>query len=316
MKTLMITLVAATALSTVAPAFAQTAYRQVPNPAAEAQYQRDMDAYNAQQQQYQNQRGAYDARVDAYANDRVAYENRRAQYLRDRDAYDRRYGTGAYDRAYPDYYRDFYSPYEVRYAAPQNQGYSADRVAFENRRAQYLRDRAAYDRRYGAGSYDRRYPQYYRDYSVTYDQRYGNGADRYGVDTNAQVAVCNNRSNATAGGLIGALAGAAIGSNVAARNARTEGAVLGAVVGGAIGANIAKSTYNCDQTGAYYSYNQTVPYREALDDRRTNSGRYNYSYYAQQRCRLAAAPAEYGGRAETRYVRVCPDAQGRYRITG
>jgi hypothetical protein len=257
MKTLIIALAGVTALTAVAPAFAQTPYRQVRDPYADAQYQHDMDAYYAQQQQYQNQRGAYNARVDAYANDRAAYDARRAQYIR---------------------------------------------------------DRAAYDRRYGLGAYDRRYPDYYRTYSSSWDQRYPNSADRNGVNTSAQVPAC--RSNATAGGIIGALAGAALGSNVAARNARPEGAVLGAVVGGAIGANIGKNSANCDQTGYYYSYNQTMPYREAMDDRRGNSGQYNYSYYSQRNCRLAPAPAEYGGRTDMRYVRVCPDSQGRYRITG
>ncbi len=299
---LILALTAATALSAVAPAFAQTQYREVRDPVADAQYQRDLDSYNRQQNAYQNQTGAYNDRVDAYANDRVAYENRRSQYLRDRAEYDRRYGVGAYDRRYPDYYRDYYRPYAERYG--QN-----DRVAFENRREQYLRDRAAYDRRYGSGAYDRRYPDNYRQYSATY-------ADRYGVNTSAQVATCDSRNNATVGGLLGALAGAALGSNVAARNARTEGAVLGAVVGGAIGAKVGQSTARCDQSGYYYSYDQTQAYREAMDDRRGNSGRYNYSYYSQQRCRLAPAPTEYGGRMETRYVRVCPDAQGRYRITG
>jgi len=254
---IVLALAAATAVSSLAPAFAQTQYREVRDPAADAQYQRDMDAYNRQLNAYQNQRGAYNDRVDAYANDRVAYENRRAQYLRDRAAYDRRYGTGAYDRRYPDYYRDYYRPYGERY-----------------------------------------------------------GADRYGVDSSARVNTCDSRNNTVAGGLLGALAGAALGSNVAARNARTEGAVLGAVVGGAIGAKVGQSTARCDQSGYYYTYDQTRAYREAMDDRRGLSGRYNYNYYTQQRCRLAPAPAEYGGRTETRYVRVCPDAQGRYRITG
>jgi hypothetical protein len=256
MKTLIIALIGATALSTAAPAFAQTQYRQVRDPYAEAQYQRDMEAYYAQQRNYQDQRGAYDARVDSYANDRVAYERRRQQYINDRRSYDARYGLGAYDRRYPQYYRDFASSYDVRYA------------------------------------------------------------DRYGANASATTVACDSRNNATVGGLIGALAGAALGSNVAARNARTEGAVLGAVVGGALGAQVGKSTARCDQSGYYYSYDQTVPYREATADRRSRSGRYDYNYYSRQNCRLAPAPAEYGGRTDTRYVRVCPDAQGRYRFTG
>ena len=75
----------------------------------------------------------------------------------------------------------------------------------------------------------------------------------------------------------------------------------------------ANGNYKCDTTGPYYSYDQTVPYREASTYRGRNSGRYNYSYYERQGCRLAPAPV---AEEEYRYVRVCPDANGAYRITG
>ena len=116
-----------------------------------------------------------------------------------------------------------------------------------------------------------------------------------------------------AGGVIGALAGAALGSNVAANGRGTEGAVLGAVVGGVIGANVGKAAAKarCDQAGYYYNYADTVPYRES---RYARSGEYDYRYYSRQRCRLAPAPVDQSG--DVRYVRVCPDGQGRYRITG
>ena len=116
---------------------------------------------------------------------------------------------------------------------------------------------------------------------------------------------------------IGALAGAAIGSNVAARNARTEGAVLGAVVGGFAGSQIGKQSAQakCDSAGYYYNYAETVPYRESRYARGQRNGQYDYSYYNRNRCRLATAPVDdYGD--DVRYVRVCPDRQGRYRITG
>ena len=106
---------------------------------------------------------------------------------------------------------------------------------------------------------------------------------------------------------------------MSARNARTEGTVLGAVVGGAIGAGIASSsssnTAKCDVSGYYYTYDQTVSYREDARDR-GRSGRYDANYYNRMRCRLAPAPAYVNGRTEYRYVRVCPDQQNRYRITG
>src|SRR5690606_33964561 len=112
-------------------------------------------------------------------------------------------------------------------------------------------------------------------------------------------------------GVIGALAGAALGSNVAARNARTEGAVLGGLVGAALGAAVGRSTAQCDDGGYYYSYDQTVPYREGYYDANgvwRNGGQ--YSYYERQGCRLAAAPAYSGGATDYRYVRVCPDGSG------
>ena len=45
------------------------------------------------------------------------------------------------------------------------------------------------------------------------------------------------------------------------------------------------------------------------------SGRYDDGYYTRMRCRLAPAAVDAYGN-DVRYVRVCPDADGRYRITG
>ena len=104
--------------------------------------------------------------------------------------------------------------------------------------------------------------------------------------------------------MIGALAGAALGSNVAARNAKPEGTVLGALVGAGVGAAVGNASAKCDTRGNYWTYEQTQPYRYG-------DGRYAD---ASERCRLAPAPTEYNGRVETRYVRVCPDADGRYRV--
>ena len=81
---------------------------------------------------------------------------------------------------------------------------------------------------------------------------------------------------------------------------------LGASVGNA------NDRYKCDNRGPYFTYNDTVPYRESRSYR---YGSYDANYYAQQRCRLAPAPVDARG-SDYRYVRVCPDAQGRYRVTG
>jgi uncharacterized protein YcfJ len=282
MKSIKIALVATAVMATAAPAFAQYQPTQ--------QYQRDVRSY-------ENDRADYDAA-------RRDYDLRRERYERDRAQYDARYGAGAYARAYGD------APAwdSARWDTNRVNSPSESRAEFDRRAADYDRARAEYDRRYGYGSYARRYgpPPVWE-------------ANAYGRDTAYTGAYdpCRGRQsgNTVAGGLIGALAGAALGSNVAARNARTEGAVLGAVVGGAIGAGVGRASANCDNDGYYYSYDQTIPYRESRYDRSRRSGRYDYSYYSRQRCRLAPAPVNESG-DDYRYVRVCPDSQGRYRITG
>ena len=331
-KTLAAVLAATVACGAIAPAFAQ-----------DSAYQRSL-------RNYDDQRANYYERVAEYQERQNAYERDRANYLRARDDYDRRYGRGAYDRRYPSY-AERYRTAQYRDSA----AYYAEQADFERARANYERARYDYDRRNGQGAYDRRHPseadrfrvsgvsyawgydasreQWERDrdryYAARddYDRRYGVGAyDRrhpgenarytapyagaYGIDTNASIAVDNCRQdakrNATVGGVIGALAGAALGSNVAARNAKTEGSVLGALVGAGVGAAVGNASAKCDTRGNYWTYDQTQPYRYS-------DGRYAS---ASERCRLAPAPTEYNGRVETRYVRVCPDADGRYRIEG
>ncbi len=200
----------------------------------------------------------------------------------------------------------------------RREDYDAQRATYEAKREQYLRDQAAYDRRYGRGAYVRRYGEYrYEPYAAS--------ADRYGRDTSYNSAYApyrdspceTRRDNRTAAGaIIGALAGAAIGSNVASSGVRTEGAVLGALVGGVGGGSIGRSSAKCDDGGYWSSRDQTLSYREAGYDRDRRSGQYTYNEYSRRGCRLAAAPTEYDGRTDYRYVRVCPDSRGRYRITG
>jgi hypothetical protein len=115
--------------------------------------------------------------------------------------------------------------------------------------------------------------------------------------------------------VIGALVGAVAGSNLAARNAKPEGTVLGALVGAGVGASIgnASAKGRCDDRGQYWTYDDTVAYRESSRYRASSGAAYdNY----RQRCRLAPADTDYNGRVETRYVRVCPDSEGRYRVQG
>ncbi|MFO1014684.1 MAG: hypothetical protein U1E50_13065 [Caulobacteraceae bacterium] len=209
-------------------------------------------------------------------------------------------------------------------AQPYNDGsYARSAGDYEYQRDVYAREQA---------DYAERQAQYQRDYNAymraqrDYDRRYGRGAyvRRYGVFQGAAVSPnqasydCGRRrdGNTTAGVIIGAIAGGVIGSNVAGRGVRNEGAVLGAIVGGAAGGAIARGgTTRCDNAGVYYSYNDTVAYREGSWERGRRSGRYDNAYYMRRNCRLAVAEVDYGGRVDRRYVRVCPDRYGRYRVT-
>src|SRR5262249_17019090 len=130
---------------------------------------------------------------------------------------------------------------------------------------------------------------------------YPPSATYYGRNSAYVATNCrNDHTGRTAGAVIGGLAGAVLGSNLSApgrhpensargRPAETSvlGGVLGAVVGGAVGN--AHDRYKCDTRGPYYSYNDTIAYRE---DPNWRSGRYDYGYYTRMRCRLAPAAVD------------------------
>ncbi|HEX3699269.1 MAG TPA: glycine zipper 2TM domain-containing protein [Phenylobacterium sp.] len=59
-------------------------------------------------------------------------------------------------------------------------------------------------------------------------------------------------NNGTAGAVLGGIAGAVIGSNVAGHGARTGGSIIGGVAGAAVGNNIGRSGTKCDGY-AYYN---------------------------------------------------------------
>jgi hypothetical protein len=277
------------ALATVSPALAQ--YQAAPQYQPQ-QYQQEPQ-YQQPAPQYQPTQPSLDAQQQ-YQRDRSDYEARKDAYDARKDAYDAR--------------RD---SYEVN-----RSDYQAARADYERRRAQWERARADYDARHGYGTYIR----VYGPAPIWDEGRYGRyeapAAGYYGRPTtyNGPVTCRNDHSSATAGGILGALAGAALGSNVAARGHRGDGAVLGGIVGAGIGASVgnAHDRYRCDNRGPYFAYGDTIAYREAPDYR---SGRYDYAYYSRMHCRLAPAPIDSYGR-DYRYVRVCPDADGRYRITG
>jgi len=231
----------------------------------------------AARQDYERQREDYQYQRDRYQDQQNAYQDNRSSYENSR-------------RNYADARRDY-----------------------ERRLAEWNRARAIYDARYGYGSYARIYTR------PVWDETYWTRNDTppyagyYGRNSAATGVTCSSSGTVT-GGVIGALAGAILGSQVASRGARTEGSVLGGVAGAVIGGSIgnANDRYRCDSRGPYVAYSDTIPYREG---RYRYSSAYDYSYYTRQRCRLAAAPVDAYGR-DYRYVRVCPDADGRYRFTG
>ncbi|MBI1685056.1 glycine zipper 2TM domain-containing protein [Caulobacter hibisci] len=310
----------------------------------QAQYDADRAAYERSRADYDRRygAGAYDRRYpieasrwrkpayptsnDYYAEQRQ-FEADRAAYERTRTDYDRRNGRGAYDRRYPDEARRFAisgQSYNQGYDPRDVADYDAQRRQWESDRAAYERARDDYDRRYGRGSYDRRYPNAGDRYD---NDPYANRPSTPAYDDRTSLAgggsysdPCRDdaKRNATAGGVIGALAGAVIGSNVAARNAKTEGAVLGALVGAGAGAAIGNSSAKarCDSRGQYWSYDDTVPYRESAEYRDRAGGYSDWNRYNERKCRLVQAPTEYQGRTDSRYVRVCPDDEGRYRVDG
>jgi uncharacterized protein YcfJ len=275
--TLSVGMASAMALATAAPAFAQEYQRPAPYPGQPAPQYQPTDQSLQDQQRYQQDRSDYQARKDAYDARKDAYDVRRDTYENDRA------------------------------------GYQQAQAAYEQRRAAWERARARYDRRYGYGAYARAYgPEPMWDTARW--GPYAPAATYNGRDT-AYVTGCRNDHSArTAGTVLGAIAGAALGSNLSAPGRHTENSVIGGVLGGVIGNAVgsAHDRYKCDTRGPYYSYGDTVAYREDPDWR---SGRYDYGYYARMRCRLAPAAVDAYGE-DVRYVRVCPDGNGRYRITG
>lgn len=232
-----------------------------------------------------------------YRQDLQRYEQQREDYQRQQDAYqDRR------------------------------EGYQAARDEYQRRLDAYNRARADYDARYGYGAYARIYGPapvwdethwaYYAPapvYAAPAPAYAPAPAPYYGANT-AYVAPsvrCDN-SGTVGAGAIGAIAGAVLGSNVASHHNRTEGAVLGGLLGAGVGAAVghAHDRYKCDQRGPYFTYQETVPYSEPADYRSPR-----YAEYQRMGCRLATAPVD-SAASDYRYVRVCPDPDGRYRIVG
>jgi len=137
----------------------------------------------------------------------------------------------------------------------------------------------------------------------------------------------------TTGGLLGALAGAAVGSNLASHHGgRAGGAVLGGLLGAGVGASVGKSTAACEPGQAGYAPPPPPPPQAYNGDRYEDRARYDERYedrfhrYDRQPvavesrseptgCTLAESPIYLpDGRVQKRFVRVCPDSNGRYQV--
>lgn len=145
----------------------------------------------------------------------------------------------------------------------------------------------------------------------------------------------------TAGALIGGGMGAVIGSNAAARNARTEGALLGGLLGAVLGGVVGNKSAACGSTpyastSAGYGRGEPLPPPPRAEgsyyDRdayaapaalppRDDAWREDDGYRVAERprdaedCTLAESPIYMpDGRTQTRFVRVCRDAAGKYAV--
>ncbi len=90
----------------------------------------------------------------------------------------------------------------------------------------------------------------------------------------------SDKKNQLAGGLLGAAAGAIIGSQVSGNGARTEGSAIGAVLGGAAGVGIGGDMRNCGKETSRYSNTGQV-YSSSGTSHGSNSG-YQSSTYSTQ----------------------------------
>ena len=166
----------------------------------------------------------------------------------------------------------------------------------------------------------------------------GQGVNTYSYDPCKR----EQTQRGTVGALLGGGAGAVIGSNAAARNARTEGALLGGLLGAVVGGVVGNQSAACTST---YSNSYAAPPPPPVPT--SGAGYYERDYYDRQArrdayredegfaygrrgeryrlaegrgvdaegCTLAESPIYMpDGRVQTRFVRVCRDSSGRYAV--
>lgn len=148
---------------------------------------------------------------------------------------------------------------------------------------------------YGGYGYNGGQPYAGNQYAGGYGGQYyagGQGGNsRYMTDCQVK-----KRQGTTNGAVIGALAGAVIGSQVSGRGQRSEGSAVGALAGAVLGSQIgrssAKNSEEClrygyyDNRQDYRMYGQAYYYRDGFYDQRGQwhryDRRYDRRYYQQQ----------------------------------
>lgn len=179
-------------------------------------------------------------------------------------------------------------------------------------------------------------------YGYGYPPVYGSGYGYGAADRAYDPCAVDQRNRTTTGGVVGAAIGAIAGSQMAARGRRTEGSVLGGVLGAALGAGVGNNSANtaaCERQYHSSRYDYAQPYadqyappaygyapsdydRRYVEDYRSDDYDRGYTqpapdyrYQNTDECRLAESVIRLpDGRSETRYVRTCPDQNGRYRV--
>jgi len=275
----------------------------------------------AAQTSYGQAYGTYQQQQAAYQQQQQAYAQARARYDSDRATYDARYGYGAYERRYgvfnyttPTVYGSGYGSAYPTTSYPYGSSYPATSYPYGTTpygAAPYT-PAPAYGYGYGTTTpYGATTPYGYGTTAPYGTNPYYAGA--YGANAAYGTNPCMNTSSSGGVnlGILAAIAQAAMGGGLSTGSIVNQ-AVLGAGVNSAIGSRTA-SNIKCDSRGAYYSYNQTQPYREGYYDA-NGRWRTTATQAAYRRCRIAPAPTNAYG-SEYRYVRVCPDSSGRYRIT-
>lgn len=176
-------------------------------------------------------------------------------------------------------------------------------------------------------------------------QAYGSGA-YYGNQGYYYDQCQRSTTNRTTGGaLTGGAIGMALGSGIAARGHRTDGSVVGGLLGAVIGGMAGKSSAACvpgrappppppPPPVAYNGSYDDPSYRPSgygYDDARRDAARDSYYERSYERhegyrvdnrsqvdvngCTLAESPIYLpDGRVQKRFVRVCPDASGKYQV--